>query len=137
MKNLSFLLVILFFLKNPFTLMADVTLSTISVPAATIFQGAQNQVAYILQIDVTGAVAQVTNASMNSAGTYDTDDINVFRLYRNSSPNLAGATVIGADNTTSGAPETVSFITNQSFAVGTHYLLITFNLATKATDGND
>lgn len=134
-QKIPLLLALLFFGKME--LRADVTLSTISIPAATIFQSATNQVAYILQMDVTGASATLTNASMVSSGTYDGDDISSFRLYRNTSPDLSGATNIATDNSTSGAMETVSFVANQSFAVGTHYLLLAFNLHSKATDGND
>ncbi|MCB0518900.1 MAG: T9SS type A sorting domain-containing protein [Saprospiraceae bacterium] len=113
----SFVLISLFHLHG----FADVNLSTVTVGAGDVLQGTANNVVYILQLDVTGASAQLTNFSMVSAGNYAAADMDQFRLYRNTSPVFSGAINLATLSTPLGNGETVSFTTNFAFAVGTHY----------------
>ncbi len=133
-KRAITLLALLIF--NFSALRADVTLTTTAVAASDVFQGTVVNVAYILQMDITGSSEQLTNFSMVSSGTYDSDDLDNFKLYRNTSPTMTGASLLKIDNTATGNGETVAFSTNYTFAVGTWYLIVTVDVAAGATDGN-
>ncbi|NNE26092.1 MAG: hypothetical protein HKN09_04565, partial [Saprospiraceae bacterium] len=132
----SFLVFFIIGFANLVSGQADIILTTISGSDEDIFQGTQNNVVYILQMDVSTTTAHLDNFSMVTAGTYDSDDVNRFRIYRNSIPSFSGATYMGQDGTTTGSGETASIPTNYNFGIGTHYLLITAYLNNDATDGN-
>ncbi len=118
------------------TQVADVDVSTVAVAAGDIFQGPSNYVAYIMRVDVSTTSAHLSSLSMVTSGTYDADDITAFRLFRNANPTLTGATLLATDGTTGGSGETVSFSTNYTFTIGTHYLIISIGLSNSATDEN-
>ncbi|MFZ1704022.1 MAG: MopE-related protein [Saprospiraceae bacterium] len=115
---------------------ADVSFTTMTVSGGNHYQGTLNIVTYMIRMDVSGAPVTMTNLSMATSGTYDADDISLFRLHRHTSPSLTGTTLITSDGTATGTGETVSFPLNQIFNPGTYYLLVTFTLTNNATDGN-
>jgi hypothetical protein len=135
MKNFAYILILLTFIsKTAFS--ADVDVTTLAVSGGNHYQGAGNILAYMIRMDVTGAAVTMNNLNMVTSGTYDSDDISLFRLYRNTSASLTGAALITTDGTTTGTGETVNFPMNQTFNPGTYYLMITFTLTNTATDGN-
>jgi HYR domain len=106
------------------------TASTENVAAKIIARGTNNHPFYILKIQ-TGAVGgTITNLKLNTAGTYDNDDISSFTLYQNTSASATGATLVAIDNTSTGHGETLDFNTGylEIDANTTTYLIVEANI---------
>jgi len=120
---------------------ADVTLTTQTVAAGNLIQNSNNNIVYVVKMDVTVAPVTVNNVQFTLAGTYDNNDLTGAALYFNpTTPSVTGAqALVGTTATTFAAPHTynLGFAINQTIAAGSSgYFILVANLAAAATPGN-
>ena len=111
------------------------TASTENIPAKIIARGTDNHPFYILKVQTGSVGGTITNLKINTAGTYDNNDISSFTLYQNNTPSATGATQIASDNTSTGHGETLDFNTGylEIDANTTTYLIVEANISAMGT----
>lgn len=111
--------------------------STEPLSAGNVANGATNRTVYVLKVEMGNfETAQLNNLSLKTTGTYTSSDISQFKLWRNSTPSLTGATAVGTDESVTGNGETLSFAGSETLAAkSTTYFLITANVETNSTNG--
>jgi len=121
-------------------LAADITLTTIPVPASDILQGTASNTVYIIKMEVNTIWSNPYIINFLLSGTYDNDDLNTVHLFINYSvPTLAGATHLQGNYAYYAAPHyyTMSFGGISIIPAGTTvYFILTVTTASSATIGN-
>lgn len=119
-------------------LYADVTLTSVAVPAGNINQGTNNNVVYIVQMSVTSTAVSVNNVQFSLAGTYDNNDLSTVLVYFNATAaTFAGSTFLGSAVATFAAPHSYSINLTRAMAAGsTGYFIIVTNVTATATDNH-
>ncbi|MEP6712803.1 MAG: T9SS type A sorting domain-containing protein [Ferruginibacter sp.] len=118
---------------------ADVTLTTIAVPAANLTQGSATNVLYIAKMDVTTQAVTVNNVQVTLSGTHDADDLGFLRVYFNATaPSLTGSTLLNFVSANFAAPHTYTIASlNRLIAAGsTGYFIIAADVNNTATTNN-
>ena len=121
---------------------AGVTLTSSAVAASSIAQGTNNNIVYIVKMDVASLPVSVTSIQFNLTGTYDNDDIPTINIYFNATtPSLTGATQVASTSGLFASPHTYNaafnFVGSQSIAAGgSGYFIIAVNTSAAATVGN-
>jgi hypothetical protein len=120
---------------------ADVTLTTQTVAAANLTQGSNDNIVYVVKMDVTVAPVTVNNIQFTLAGTYDNNDLTGAVLYFNpTTPSVSGGlALVGTTATAFAAPHTynLGFALSQTIAASSSgYFILVVNLAAGATPGN-
>ena len=117
---------------------SSVNISSESIAASNVAQGSSNNIVYIAKMDVAVSPVTVTTMQFTLTGTHDNNDLTTYRIYVNSSPSLAGATLTAISPATFAAPHTYNEdIPDQTIAAGnTRYFIITFFADAAATNGN-
>jgi hypothetical protein len=112
-----------------------VTYSTEALPGGDAEKGPSEHLMYVLKVTGSGiGTASFNNVSIRTTGDYTTGDIKQFSIYRNSSPDMSGATYIGYDDRVANAGETLNFgVALESIAENeTRYYLITAEIDRRA-----
>ncbi len=117
---------------------AGVSLSSETISPSPIFRNTINNIIYILKTDVTALPVTVATLQFTLTGSHDNNDLTTYRIYANSTPSLAGATLISIYPATFAAPNTYNDdIPDQLLAAGiTRYFIITVSVDGAATYGN-
>jgi hypothetical protein len=118
---------------------ADVTITSVAVPAADVTQGSETNLLYIAQMSVSAQPVTVNDVQINLSGTHDANDLGFLRVYYNAtSPTIAGATLVNYLTANFAAPHTYSIGSlNRTIAAGaTGYFIIAFDVNSTATDNN-
>jgi len=120
---------------------ADVTLATQTVAAANLTQNSNDNIVYVVKMDVTVASVTVNNIQFTLGGTYDNNDLTGAVVYFNpTTPSVTGGiALVGTTSTNFAAPHTynLGFAINQPIAASSSgYFIIVANLASGATPGN-
>ncbi|MEO6252396.1 MAG: hypothetical protein ABIO79_03790 [Ferruginibacter sp.] len=115
-----------------------IMLSSETIAAANLAQGSANNIVYIVKMDVTVSPVTVATMQFTLTGTHDNNDLTTYRIYVNSTPALAGATLLSSTPANFAAPNTYNDdIPNQTIAAGiTRYFIITVFTDAAATNGN-
>lgn len=119
------------------TLTPDIEVST-TQPSGTIERDSDDNILGVFELDVTTAAATLTDLDLITSGDYEAADLDGddFKLYYNTTNTLTGATEIATFTSgSSGSGELLEFNVSQSLPIGTHYLLITADVACAATLG--
>lgn len=121
--------------------LADVTITSVSVPAANIPQGTGNLIVYIVKMDVTVSPVTVISTQFTLTGTHDNNDLTNVVVYYNTVPSLAGSALrnLGPISGLFAAPHTymVNNFGGKTITAGsTAYFIITVITANSATNGN-
>lgn len=111
--------------------------STEPLSAGSVANGTTDRMVYVLKVELGNSeTAQLNNLALKTIGTYTSSDISHFKLWRNSTPSLTGATVVGTDDSITGNGETLSFSGSDTLAAkSTTYFLITANVELNSTNG--
>ena len=121
-------------------LAADITLTSISVPASAIRQGTDSNTVYIIKMEVNTIWVNPYIINFLLTGTYDNNDLNFVDLFINySAPTLAGATHLQGNYAYFAAPHyyTMSFGGISPIPAGTTvYFILTVTTYSAATIGN-
>jgi len=120
----------------------DVTLTSSPVAASNVTQGSNNNVVYIVKLDVATLPVTINSIQFALTGTHVNDDlptVNVF--YNASSPSLTGATQVVTASALFAAPHayntTFNFVSSTTIAAGSSgYFIIAVNTSPSATNGN-
>ncbi|HMJ45941.1 MAG TPA: hypothetical protein VK498_01340 [Ferruginibacter sp.] len=117
---------------------AGITLTSSPVAAANILQGTNNNIVYIVKMDVATLPVTVNSIQFTLTGTYDNNDITTVTVYFNASaPTLTGASFMNSTGGLFDAPHMYTLGLNQIIAAGASgYFIITVNIAAAATSGN-
>ena len=138
-QKLSILFLGLVFLSISNRSYGDVTLTTSPVAAGTISQGSNNNVLYIVKVDVTVSAVTINNLQFTFTGTHDANDLTTLSIYFNpTAPTIAGS--VGGSNVaaaTFAAPHAYSVGVSRAIAAGSSaYFIVAINLNSAATDNN-
>ncbi len=118
----------------PFT--STISSANPAVPVANILQGSVKQPVYSFNIDVagTGTNPNLTGFNFTTAGTYLAADVTKFQLWYNTINDLASASQISTNITTTLGPATHTFAAfSQTMAIGgTYYFWVTTDVALAA-----
>ena len=130
------LLPVLLFVVN--VARADVSISSVAVPAAAVNQGTATHVVYIAQMSVTTAAATVSSIQVILSGTHDAGDLQTLRVYFNATnPTIAGASNLNNVTATFAAPHTYNIGLTRAMAAGSSgYFIIAADIQSAATDNN-
>ncbi len=117
----------------------DVTLTTFTVAAGNVSQGSNNNVVYVVKMDVTVSAVTVNNLQFTFTGSHDANDLTTLSIYFNpTAPTIAGS--VGGSNVaaaTFAAPHTYSVGVSRMIAAGSSaYFIIAVNINSAATDNN-
>ena len=117
---------------------SSISISSQSIAAANVAQGSVNNIVYIAKVDVTVTAVSIATMQFTLTGTHDNNDLNTYRIYVNSTPLLAGATLLSSNPATFAAPNTYNDdIPDQTIAAGiTRYFILTVFTDAAATAGN-
>ncbi len=122
---------------------AGVTLSSSPVPAGIIAQGINNNVVYIVKMDVALQPVTINSMHFTLTGTHDNNDLPILNLYFNATaPSLTGATIIEINGDGFfAAPHDYNLpfnmIGTKTMAAGSSgYFIVTVNTDLMATGGN-
>ena len=116
---------------------ANVNISTSALAADTIYQATNNNIVYIVKMDVTTTTVTVNNIQYTVSGTHDADDFTATAVYFNTTPSLTGASYLNQTSAAFAAPHTYSLGMSRQVAAGTTgYFIIIFNTGNTATDNN-
>lgn len=118
---------------------SDITLTSVSVPAATIGQGIDNNIIYIAKMEVNTIWTIVTAVNFTVTGTHDNNDLTNLRVYINyTEPTLFGAKSWASVSGSYAAPHSYMLsISDWIIPQGTSvYFIITATTAAAATSGN-
>ena len=117
---------------------ADVTITSVAVPAATITQGSATNIVYIAKMDVTTQATTVNGVQVAFGGTHDANDLTVMYVYFNpTDPTTAGATLLNGLGATFAAPHTYNVGFSKAMPAGTSgYFIVTTSVNNTATDGS-
>src|SRR4030095_5015172 len=115
---------------------ANVKITTSSVPAADVNQGTINLVVYAAKMEGTNASVTVNNITFTLSGSHDNNDLTSASIYFNSTtPDLVGAAFLNSVTATFAAPHTYSVTINRTLAAGeTGYFVIVVSISNTATD---
>ncbi|HEV2829922.1 MAG TPA: hypothetical protein VGW76_20140, partial [Pyrinomonadaceae bacterium] len=117
----------------------SIAISSAHPLAGNINQNSTNNIIGSIQLDVTAASATLTGLTVTTAGTYQTSDIqtNGFKVFINSTNDLAGATQLGTAQVVvaSGGNVTVSGLSTAISSGATRFLLVTTDVAYNAVAG--
>ena len=144
MKKILFLkkcflpLALLFAFVLPVFAVPAITLTTVPLAAGDMVQNSNNNLVYIVQVDVAANPAVINAIQFTLTGTYDNNDINNIRIWSNSTPSLTGATQIVNTSGLFAAPRNYNIgLGNQNIAMGvTRYFIITADVDNAATNNN-
>ena len=119
----------------------SIALNSASPAGTSINQNSTNNILYSIKADVTTADATLNSVQVNTAGTYQTTDIqtNGFRFWINTSNSVSGATQLGSDLAVvaSGGNLSVTGLSNiLSKTSSTYYILVTANVNYNAVNGH-
>jgi|GEM_PF-3516039 len=113
------------------------TLSSNTVSAANVYSGSNNVPiqSFIITSDAGTSPGNFTGLNFVTTGTYTTSDVTTFKLWYNTSNNLAAATQLGT-NLTATAPGTQTFAAfTRAHAISTtYYFWITMDVTPGATN---
>ena len=117
---------------------AGVTLTSSPVAATNIAQGTNNNIAYIVKMDVVSLPVSVNSIQFTLTGTHDNNDLTTAGIWFNpSAPSLSGATPLTSVSGLFAAPHTYTAVIIQNIAAGASgYFIITVNTDVAATTGN-
>ncbi|MEO6541967.1 MAG: hypothetical protein ABIN74_13275, partial [Ferruginibacter sp.] len=73
-----------------------VVISSEPIAAANVLQGSANNIVYIAKVDVTVSPVTIATMQFTLTGTHDNNDLSTYRIYVNSTPVLAGATLLSS-----------------------------------------
>ncbi|MEP6646874.1 MAG: T9SS type A sorting domain-containing protein [Saprospiraceae bacterium] len=117
---------------------AGITLTTSPVASSNIAQGTNNNIVYIVKMDVTTLTVTVTSMQFTLTGTHDNNDLTTITTWFNpTSPSLAGAS--GLENLSGlfAAPHTYNSFFSKTISAGASgYFIVSVNTAAAATSGN-
>lgn len=115
-----------------------ITLTTSPVSAASISQGSNYNVVYIVKAKVTVEAVTLNLIAFTLTGTYDSNDFTNFYIYFNpTSPSMTGATYLGyTPGNFAGPHQFTANISKYMAANDEGYFLISGNVSTTATDNN-
>jgi hypothetical protein len=115
---------------------AEVTLSTTTVSADTLYQGSSNNFVYIAKMDVSAmSDVWVNSIQYTLSGNHDANDLTVTTVYYNTNPSIIGASYLGQSAATFAAPNAYNINIYKNVARGTTgYFIITVNVNSSATD---
>src|SRR3712207_3992703 len=112
------LLSFLFFSVSAFA-QPNVTLTSSTVPASTLQQGANANIVYVVQMSVASQAVTVNNIQVVLSGTHDADDLSLIRIYFNATaPTISGASNLTNVSAAFAAPHTYSVGINRFMAAG-------------------
>ncbi|MEP6465958.1 MAG: hypothetical protein ABJB05_06615, partial [Parafilimonas sp.] len=136
-----FLLMSLFaliFTTNKATAAPKVTLTTTTIAAANINQGATYNVVYAVNMKVTVSAVTINKIDFTLSGTHDNSDLTYAYIYYNAtSPVISGATYLGYAAATYSGPHSYSVNISKAMAVGDEgYFIIAVSLTNSATDNH-
>ncbi|MBA3647510.1 MAG: T9SS type A sorting domain-containing protein [Chitinophagales bacterium] len=117
---------------------ADVTLTTSSVGANDVNQGAISVIVYAVKMAVATEPVTANNITFTLSGNHDNNDLSTVSVYFNpSSPDLTGASFLNSTAATFAAPHTYTLSINRTIAAGDHgYFIVTVNVSNTATDNH-
>src|SRR5450755_3437659 len=135
---------LIFFNAVIINLMAqDITLTTSAVAASNIAQGTNNNIVYIVKMDVSSLPVTINSIQFTLSGTHDNNDLSTLNVFFNASaPSLAGATQVEISGSALfAAPHSYNLpfnlVGSKTVAAGTSgYFIITANVDATATSGN-
>ena len=118
---------------------ADVTLTTSTIMASNVSQGSNNNVLYVVKMDVATEDVTVNNLQFTFTGTHDANDLTILNVYFNpTAPTIAGS--VGGSNVAAAtfvAPHTYSVGVSRTITAGSSaYFIIAININSAATDNN-
>ncbi len=134
---LSILLLLMLSPTSGFT--QNITLTTSPIAAANIAQGTNNNIVYIVKMDVATLAVNATDIQFTLTGTHDNNDLSTVSIYFNASaPSLTGASLRNSASALFAAPHAYNiFLGNNNIAAGASgYFIITVNTDAAATSGN-
>ena len=123
-------------------LAAGVTLTSSAVAAANIAQGTNNNIVYIVKMDVASLPVTINSIQFTLTGTHDNNDLTTLNIYFNpTAPSLSGASQMGSTSGLFAAPHTYNapfnYVGSQTIAAGgSGYFIITVNVDATGTLGN-
>uniref|UniRef100_UPI00333F2FE9 beta strand repeat-containing protein n=1 Tax=Flavobacterium sp. TaxID=239 RepID=UPI00333F2FE9 len=122
------------------TVTPNVTISQVGPTIGNIINNINNQILYQLSFVTTDNATDINSLTLTTAGTYLPSDLtaNGFKLWYNTVNSLSGATQLGSGQgiVSTGNSITFSGLT-QKLNIGTSFLLLTVDVASGATPGNN
>jgi hypothetical protein len=123
---------------------AGITLTTSTVPASNIAQGSNNNIVYIVKMDVTSFPVTINSIQFTLTGTHDANDLTTISiLFNATAPSLTGAQILHYNESALFAAPHVYNIVGfnnsgpKTIAAGASgYFIITVNVDAAATGGN-
>jgi hypothetical protein len=122
--------------------LAGVTLTSSAVAASNIAQGSNNNIVYIVKMDVSSLPVVVNSIQYTLTGTHDNNDLTTIGIYFNaSSPSLTGAVQQASASALFAGPHAYNtnfnFTGSLNIAAGSSgYFIIAVNVNAGATAGN-
>ncbi len=122
------------------TVTPNVTISQVGPTVGNIINNINNQILYQLSLVTADNATDINSLTLNTAGTYVPSDLtaNGFKLWYNTVNSLSGATQLGSGQGIVSTGNTITFSgLTQKLNIGTSFLLLTVDVASGATPGND
>ena len=122
------------------TVTPNVTISQVGPTVGNIINNINNQILYQLSLVTADNATDINSLTLTTAGTYVPSDLtaNGFKLWYNTVNSLSGATQLGSGQGIVSTGNTITFSgLTQKLNIGTSFLLLTVDVASGATPGND
>ncbi len=122
------------------TVSPNVTISQVGPTVGNIINNINNQILYQLSLVTADNATDINSLTLTTAGTYVPSDLtaNGFKLWYNTVNSLSGATQLGSGQGIVSTGNTITFSgLTQKLNIGTSFLLLTVDVASGATPGNN
>ncbi|MES2775146.1 MAG: T9SS type A sorting domain-containing protein [Bacteroidota bacterium] len=117
---------------------AGVTYSSVAVTAGNTPQASNDNIVYIVKVDITDLPVTSASIQFTLTGTHDANDLDNVRVYTNTNPTLTGAANRGSLGAGFAAPHVYN-INYNDFGItpgSTLYFIITADINAAGTNGN-